>query len=225
MSDDVGLVWLRRDLRLSDNPALAEATRRHERVLLCFCFAPGLTRGRHASPARNAFLLIALAELDREVRELGGRLAFREGDPAREIAVLAAEIGAGVVHMNEEHTAHGRSRDSRVAEALRAEGIELVGQTGVTCADVAAISKADGGPYKVFTPFYRAWREAPRRSIELRPRILRAPERGPGRGKVPSHSQLGIDTEAKRIAEGADPGEPASRWRLDAYMKLSLIHI
>ncbi len=219
MSDDVGLVWLRRDLRLTDNPALAEATRRHERVLLCFCFERGLTRGPHASPNRNAYLLTALTELERKVRELGGRLAFREGDPALAIPELADEVGASAVYANEDHTAYASARDGRVESALRKRGIELSTHGGISCTDVGAIRNKSGGPYKVFTPFFRAWREAPRRATELRPRILRAPTIDTTRGKVPSFSQLKIDNEAKRIAELAKPGEEASRQRLDGYMK------
>jgi deoxyribodipyrimidine photo-lyase len=105
-----------------------------------------------------------------------------------------------------------------VSAALHKRGIELSTHGGVSCTDVAAITTEDGEPFRLFTPFFRAWRAAPRRSTELRPRILMAPA-FELRGKVPSHSQLKIDTEAKRIAELAEPGEEASRERLDAYMK------
>lgn len=218
MSDRPALVWLRRDLRLSDNPALAEATRRHDRVLLCFCFERGLTRGPHASPNRNAFLLASLTELERDVREVGGRLVFRDGDPAYEIRALAEEIGAEAVYANRDHTAYSRLRDRRVREALANRGIELVTAEGVACANVAAISTKAGNGYRVFTPFYNAWREAPRRAPELRPRLMKPP-RVEVASRVPSQRLLKIDDEAKRIAELAGPGESASRKRLDTYFK------
>lgn len=218
MPEGAGLVWLRRDLRLSDNPALAEAMRRHERVLLCFCFERSLTRGRHASPTRNAYLVAALSELERELREVGGKLSFRDGDPRAELRLLAEEIGARAVYANRDHTPHARRRDERVAEALRGHGIELVLRGGVSCADVAAIKTKSGDPYRVFSGFFRAWREAPRRTPELRPRLMLSPNGAP-KGRVPALTQLKIDADAKRIADLAAPGERASRQRLDAYFK------
>ena len=213
-----GLVWLRRDLRLFDNPAVAEAGRRHDRVLLCFCFEHGLIQGPHSSPNRNAYLLEALTSVERELKEIGGKIVFRDGRPANEVATLAREIGAEAVHANADHTPHARRRDERVATQLRAERIELVMHGGTTCTDVGEIATKSGRPYQLFTPFFGAWRKAPRRSPELRPRILLAPE-GVASSSVPSHSRLRIDSDAKRIADLNAPGEPASRRRLDAFIK------
>jgi deoxyribodipyrimidine photo-lyase len=213
-----GLVWLRRDLRLTDNPALAEAARRHERVLLCFCFEQGLTRGRHSSPNRNAYLLTALTSLERELKEIGGKLVFREGDPATELSALGREIGAEAVHVNRDWTPHAQRRDKRVGGALREQGVELVPHEGVSCTDVGVIAEPSGQPCRTFDSFFNPWREAPRRTPELRPRILLAPERASS-SSVPSESRLGIDAEAKRIADLSAPGEPASGRKLDEYIK------
>jgi deoxyribodipyrimidine photo-lyase len=213
-----GVVWLRRDLRLFDNPAVAEAGRRHDRVLLCFCFEHGLIRGRFSSPNRNAYLIDALSSVERELREIGGRLVFREGRPLDEIPALAREIGAEAVHANADYTPHARSRDARVARELSVERTELVLHGGITCTDVGAIANTSGEPFRVFDPFFEAWRDAPRRAPELRPRILLAPD-GVTAGSVPPYSRLKIDSDAKRIADLNSPGEPASRRRLDEYIK------
>ena len=206
---NVCIVWFRRDLRLADNPALAAAARA-DRVLPVFCFEDGLTSGRHGSPNRNAYLLASLRELGDRLRAIGAPLHFRRGDPARELVRLASESGAGAVHVNRDHTAHARSRDQRVAAALAEAGSELIGHEGITCAEPARIVTGDGHPFRVFTPFSRAWLEATRRDPVPRPRKLVAPA-GIAVGRPPSESTLGVDARAKRVAATAGPGEKRGR--------------
>jgi deoxyribodipyrimidine photo-lyase len=217
----VALLWLRRDLRLADNPALEAASDRHSEVLACFCFEPSVTAGRHACPARNAYLLAALTELERELRAKGGRLVFREGNPAREVPELAAAAGAAAVHACGDHTAHARRRDTEVARALTGRGIELVLHPGIACVEVGPIETQAGGPYRVFTPFHKAWSALPRRGLARTPHRLAAPKlRGAdARSSVPAQSKLRIDAEARRIAAAAGAGETASRELLDAFME------
>lgn len=208
------VVWFRRDLRLADNPALRAAAGA-ERVVAVFCFERGLWAGRHASPNRNAYLLASLRELDASLKAAGGRLHFRRGDPAIEIPRLASECGATAVHVNRDHTAHARARDRRTQEALAGGGSELVGHGGLTCAEIASIETATGTPYRIFTPFYRAWARAVRREPAGRPRKLAVPP-GLAAGRPPSEAEMGIDARAKRIAEVMGPGEAAARRRMHA---------
>ena len=153
---ETAIAWFRRDLRVNDNPALVAACR-SDAVVPVFCFEAVLHSGRHASANRNAFLLESLRELDEALRAAGSRLHVRSGDPAVQIARLAREAGAAKVHVNRDHTVHSRNRDRRLQEALAEDGIELCGHTGISCAEIAAIEAGSGGPYKVFTPFYKAW--------------------------------------------------------------------
>ena len=89
----LSIVWFRRDLRLTDNPALAAAASAGE-VVPAFCFEHGLHSGRHSSPNRNAYLLATLRELDGDLRSVGSRLHYLSGDPATELPRLAADCGA-----------------------------------------------------------------------------------------------------------------------------------
>lgn len=206
------IVWFRRDLRLNDNPALAAAAEA-DRIVPLFCFQRGLWAGRHASPNRNAYLLASLRELGENLRRAGSNLYYRAGDPATEIVAVAEECGAGAVHVNRDHTAHAHERDVAVYEALADREIELIGHTGISCAEVATIQTNEGTPYKVFTPFYRSWARAPRRDLAKRPRKLRSPS-ALAVGKPPSEAQMGIDARAKRLADAFWPGEEASRRRM-----------
>jgi deoxyribodipyrimidine photo-lyase len=206
------LIWFRRDLRMNDNPALAAAAEADE-VVPVFVFERGLLAGRHASPNRNAYLFDSLRELDENLRAAGSRLHLREGDPAREIPALAAEAGADVVHVNRDHTVHARARDRRVEAALAKDGVELTGHAGLTCAEITRIETGSGDPFRVFTPFSRAWMRADRRELAVRPRRLRSPS-GLTAGRLPAESSAGIDAGAKRIAAAMGPGEVAGRRRM-----------
>ena len=209
---NVALAWFRRDLRLADNPALAAACEAAETVPV-FCFERGLHSGRHASANRNAYLLASLRELGDGIERAGGRLLFRSGDPAVQIVRLARDCGATEVHVNRDHTVHSRERDRRVQEALAEHDIELVGHTGVSCAEIAAITTGSGDPYRVFTPFYKAWSRAARRDLAPRPRSITTP-RNPKTGRMPAESSLGVDARAKRIAKAFGRGEAAARERM-----------
>jgi deoxyribodipyrimidine photo-lyase len=203
------VVWFRRDLRMHDNPALAAAAAAGA-VVPVFCFEEGLHSGRHRSPNRNAYLLASLAELDESLRAAGSRLHYRSGSPAVQIPRLARDCGASAVHVNRDHTAHARSRDRAVQEALAGHGAELVGHTGVSCAEIAAIETGSGDPYRVFTPFFRAWSEAERRDVAPRPRRLSTPD-GVEAGEPLTGERLGVDERARALAEDAGPGEAAGR--------------
>lgn len=89
--EGTALVWLRRDLRIRDHPALHAALEAHERVVPVFCFDDRLLHGRHASGPRTQFLIECLSELDSELRERGSGLVVRHGRPERELVDLARE--------------------------------------------------------------------------------------------------------------------------------------
>ena len=203
------IVWFRRDLRINENPALAAAAEA-EQVVPVFCFEHGLHSGRHSSPNRNAYLLASLRELDQGLRAAGSRLHYRAGDPAQVLADLAAETGAETVHANRDHTAHARQRDRRVWQQLHDAGVELIGHDGLSCAEITGIRTGSGGPYRVFTPFYRAWSRAGRREPARRPRRLSSPADLLG-GRPPTEAAIGVDARAKRIAAAFGPGEGAAR--------------
>lgn len=203
------IVWFQRDLRLNDNPALAAAGRA-ERIVPLFCFEDGLWKGRHASPNRNAYLLASLRELDEMLNKAGSRLFYRSGDPALVLAELAAETEAEAVHINRDYTAHARARERRVRTALAVSGTELVAHNGIACAEIEELETGSGGPYRVFTPFYKSWDAERRRRPAGRPRSLRSPS-SLSKGRPPSEATMGVNAQAKRLAAGFGTGEHAAR--------------
>ena len=110
------MLWFRRDLRLGDHPALLAALDSagpDGTVLPVFVFDERLW-GPSGDPRRR-FLLDCLAELREQT---GGALVLRSGDPARVVPQLAAEVGAGSVHVSADSGPYGRLRDDAVERAL-----------------------------------------------------------------------------------------------------------
>jgi deoxyribodipyrimidine photo-lyase len=161
--------WARRDLRLADNQALAAALSEGRRVVPVFVLDPVLLSAPDLCARRVAFLFDGLRALDTDLRARGSRLVVRRGDPAAELASLAAEIGASVICAEADPWPYARRRDARVAAVVP---LRLTG--GVTVHPPGTIRKADGSPYTVFTPFRQAWNASPALAGE---RPLSAPAR------------------------------------------------
>src|SRR5699024_3624731 len=113
MATMTALLWLRRDLRLHDLPALLAAHEAGGDVLPVFDADPALLES--AGAVRRAHLAAALGELDESYE---GAVAVRVGRPEEEIPRLVREVGAGSVHVSRETTPYGRRRDERVERAL-----------------------------------------------------------------------------------------------------------
>ncbi len=147
------ILWFRRDLRLSDHPALNAAVEQAgaDGVVPLFVLEPTLWQG--AGDSRRRWLARTLKELD---DACNGRLTLRHGDPSTILPQVAREHGAATVHITRETTPYGRRRDDRVREAL-GDAVQLT-ETGTPYAvGPGVITNGSGDPYKVFTPFLRAW--------------------------------------------------------------------
>ena len=147
------VLWFRRDLRLGDNPALLDALAAASTgVLPLFVLDPALWEP--AGPVRRAYLLRSLRALN---ASMGGALHVRTGDPARVMPEVAAQFGAGTVHCAADFGPYGSRRDIAVEAALREDGRDLVRTGSPYAVAPGRVRKDDGTPYRVYTPFSRAW--------------------------------------------------------------------
>ena len=145
------LLWLRRDLRLHDLPPLLDAAAADGEVLACYVLDPRLKAS--SGTRRLQYLYDAL----RDLREhLDGRLLVTRGRPEQRIPKLAKAIGATSVHVSADYSPFGRRRDDAVRDALGDVLLEEAGSAYLV--SPGGVTKSDGTPYKVFTPFYDAWR-------------------------------------------------------------------
>jgi len=145
------VVWFRRDLRVRDQPTFLAAA---PRALALFVLDPALLKPSGA--ARLTYLYRSLRALD---AALGGKLLVVEGDPVEVVPRIAAAVDADEVHVAADYGPYGRTRDEAVEKALVDDGRQLVRTGSPYAVAPGRVRKADGDPYKVFTPFRRAWAE------------------------------------------------------------------
>lgn len=153
------LMWFRRDLRLRDNPALnasieAAIASGDGRVVPLFIFDESLW-GPAGLP-RKAYLKSSLTHLN---ESLDRNLLIMQGEPAEVLTRLIDEHQITSVHVSEDFGPYGRSRDKSVEAALAefSPMVELTKTGSPYAVSPGRVTKADGSPYRVYTPFYKGW--------------------------------------------------------------------
>jgi len=209
------IVWLRDDLRVADNLALRDAVDRGEPVAVLYLLdevSPGI---RPLGGASRWWLHGSLTALAAELASRGGRLTLRRGPAEQVIPALARELRADAVVWNRRYGA-SREIDARLKSALRAQGIEVRSFSANLLVEPWTVQTATGGPYRVFTPFWRAAQERPFRDmIEAPARIdgLDAPgDDLESWGLLPTRP----DWESG-LRESWTPGEAAAQRRLERF--------
>ena len=155
------IVWLRRDLRVSDNAALHAACEQAECVVPLFVFDPDILSRDDTGAARVAFLIDALKVLDANLQKAGGRLIVRQGKVPEQIVKAVAEFGAEAVFHQREYEPFGVNRDEAVAEALKQRGTAVETFPGLSLFEPPEIMTKTQTPYTVFGPYKREWFSRP----------------------------------------------------------------
>ncbi|MGW4376240.1 cryptochrome/photolyase family protein [Streptomyces albidoflavus] len=210
----VSIVLFTSDLRLHDQPALRAALDATDAVVPLFVRDDAVAEAGFAAPNRAAFLADCLTDLDRSLRERGGRLVIRSGDLVEEVCRVVTEADADEVHLAEGVSAFARRREERLREALEAEGRRLFVHEGVTTAlPPGAVTPASSDHFAVFTPYFRKWSEQHLRHPLGAPRTVRVPD-GIGSEKVPARGDV------RGVSAGlAAGGESEGRDRLTAWLR------
>ncbi|HEY0391929.1 MAG TPA: deoxyribodipyrimidine photo-lyase [Solirubrobacterales bacterium] len=208
------VVLFNRDLRVHENPALAAAAKA-DRTVALFVLDEPLLRSRFAAPNRVAFMFEALRDLDDSLRRVGAQLYIRRGDPVGEAISVARECGATELHTAADWSAYARRREERLRGACEEERIGFHSHGGATIVAPGTLTPAGGDHFKVFTPFHRAWEEAPLRPRAATPRQLSAPSRLAA-GRLPALRSVLREPPSPRRAKG---GESEGRRLTRAFLR------
>ncbi|MFO1017189.1 MAG: deoxyribodipyrimidine photo-lyase [Hyphomonadaceae bacterium] len=167
------IVWLRQDLRLADNPALAAAVASKRPVIVLFVLddeTPGRWRLGGAS---RWWLHHSLKALSRDLQAKGCALVLRRGRGDAVLLELARECGAGAVFWNRCYEPYAVARDKALKQTLTAQGVEVESFSGALMYEPWEVKTKGGEPFKVFTPFWRACLQVEMRALAATPKKIK----------------------------------------------------
>jgi deoxyribodipyrimidine photo-lyase len=209
---DTAVVVFTRDLRVHDNPALYQACAHERQVVPLFVADPAIA----AAANRARFLAESLADLREAMRERGGDLVIRQGDPAAEVIRLATDVNATAVYLADDVSRYATARRHRLERECSRHRIKLTVTPGLTVVPPADLRPGGGDHYRVFTPYWRAWRASTwRERCPAPPRIEMPAIKMPG--VLPE--QDAVSPESKGLASG---GERAGRQQFVAWRQRGL---
>jgi deoxyribodipyrimidine photo-lyase len=213
------IVWFRRDLRLTDNPALAAACERAQHVVALYVHAPDEEGEWRHGGASRWWLHHSLARLDASLRARGGALVLRSGRTLQALLSVAQETGARQVYWNRIYDPGLVARDTGIKAALIESGFECESFNAALLHEPWEVRTGAGEPYRVFTPF---WRSCAAR-LDALPHPLPPPASIPAPTSAPSSQALdelhllpSIDWDSGLRAAWT-PGENAALDRIDAF--------
>jgi deoxyribodipyrimidine photo-lyase len=206
------IVWLRRDLRLADQPAFCAAAAEGP-VIPVYVLDDERAGARKLGGASRWWLHGSLRALEQELDGHGLRLILRRGDSVKHLAQIARETGGAV------HALHHYEPWWREAEEALGREAELHLHDGNYLAPPGMVSTGSGAPFKIYTPFARALtRELPLRH-PLEVPDLRAPAAWPASDELDHWGLLPTRPDwAEGFRKTWTPGETTAHARLEHFL-------
>lgn len=218
------LVWFRDDLRLDDNPALAAALSQNRPVVAVYVREDGSGAPRAPGGASRWWLHHSLTRLSESLAKAGVPLVLRRGAAHAILQDLVAETGASHILWNRRYDPSGIAVDTALKAAFRADGVVAESFSANLLAEPWDVATGSGGPYRVFSPFFRAL-VARGEPAPPRPSALPA-EAGPREGTASPDSEtpaslFHLPTRpdwAGGLRDTWEPGEAGALRRLSAFL-------
>lgn len=206
--------WFRRDLRLGDNPGLSAAAEGGP-VVPVFV----LDRETEAQGAAALWRLgLSVGRLARDLEAAGSRLVLRRGPALETLRALVRETGAGAVHWSRYYTPEAVARDEAVKAGLTAAGVAARSHAGHLLHEPWTVETKAGGPFRVYSPFWRAVAARDVRPPVAPPR-LHAPQVWPASERIEDWDLARrMNRGAAVVGEHVAVGEAAARDRLGAFL-------
>ena len=152
------LFWFRRDLRLHDNKGLFYALKSGKSVLPVFIFDEHILDPLPHNDHRVNFIHDSLKNMHSELQRSDRGLLVLKGKPVEVLTTLLSKYNISDIFYNEDHEPYGRKRDAAIAALCKKQGVGCHGFLDHLIAGKDDVLTAEGNPYKVFTPYSRAWK-------------------------------------------------------------------
>lgn len=220
MSQSPVIVWFRNDRRLADNPALAAAAESGAPVIPVYILDESLPHGPGA--AWGWHLHKSLEALGATLKKAGAPLVLRRGPAIDSLPALVREAGARAVYWNRRYDAGGVEIDKALKAALGDAGVAVESFNGSLLREPWEVKTGSGGPYRVFTPFWKALKGVgPARAAPLpAPRQIRGSADGPASDRLDDWALLPVRPDwAREFGEVWRPGEAGAREKLKAFLE------
>ena len=208
---DVQIVWLRRDLRMADNPALYEAAKLGP-VIAVFVLDDECAKTHAYGGASRWWLHHSLESLQSSFAKRHAKIVLRRGDAVEELTKIAKETGATTIHANRHYEPWWRRAQGKLEEKF---SLRLYDANYLL--PIGSVTTGSGGQYKIYTPFSRAVREKlPPRDVVPEPETLSSPDTWPDSDDLADWNLLPTRPDwAGGMREFWDVGEEAAHAQLD----------
>ena len=211
------IAWFRRDLRIADNPALAAAARTGP-VIPVYVHAPADESPWSPGAASDWWLHHSLAALTADLARLGAPLLLRRGPAAAVLADLVRTTGAVAIHFSRRFEPGAVAQEAAVRRALEPLGVAVYAHISNLLHDPSTLRTTTGGPYRVFTPFWRALAASAIAPPEPDPRRLHAAAPQLSSEPLDSLTLLPSRDWANEFSPHWQPGEKSATRRLAAFL-------
>lgn len=203
------IYWVRRDLRVSDNKALKTAADQGP-VIPVYFVSNWTQKHLWTGPKRQHFLCQCLHAFAGNLQALGGRLIVRNENPVSGLEKLINESGAHAIHYQADPDPFGKQQEKAVAKLCGQMGIEFIRHYEVSIHEPDELETKTGNPYRVYTPFSKAWMNLFKDKPICKPKQIQTPQHIQS-DDLPTVGHWGFTIPEANLVEA---GERAARKRL-----------
>ncbi|WP_233900206.1 cryptochrome/photolyase family protein [Tenacibaculum piscium] len=157
MVNKLAIFWFRRDLRLEDNVALFNALNSSNKVLPIFIFDEEILDNLPENDARVSFIYQTLEQLDTDLKAVGSSLLIKKGNPLEVWKTIISEFDISAVYTNKDYEPYALQRDAEIHDFLKSKSIDFLSYKDQVIFEKAEVTKNDGLPYTVYTPYKNKW--------------------------------------------------------------------
>ncbi|MCG8808052.1 deoxyribodipyrimidine photo-lyase [Tenacibaculum finnmarkense] len=199
MTNKVAIFWFRRDLRLEDNVALFNALNSSNKVLPIFIFDEEILDNLPENDARVSFIYQTLQQLDTDLKDAGSSLLIKKGNPLEVWKTIISEFDISAVYTNKDYEPYGLQRDAEISDFLKSKSIDFLSYKDQVIFEKAEVTKNDGLPYTVYTPYKNKWLQKFNAEEDLKNHAINFNNFHQFTSEIPSLKSIGFNESSIKV--------------------------